>query len=120
MDLFDAIRARRTANGPLDPRPVDPAHVRQILEMAACAPSHFNSQPWRFIVVQDEKIRHQIAEIAGESMRKLMDERYPVYALADVTVPTRDEKKELIAAEVVAALERFLPAASAAAEGAMP
>ena len=26
-----------------------------------------------------------------------MDERYPVYALADITVPTRDERKEVIA-----------------------
>ena len=33
-----------------------------------------------------------------------MNERYPVYALADVTVPTRDERKEVIAEEVIAAL----------------
>jgi shikimate kinase len=37
-------------------------------------------------------------------MRRLMAERYPVYAKADVTVPTRDERKEVIAAEVIAAL----------------
>ena len=37
-------------------------------------------------------------------MRKLMTDRYPVYATADVTVPTRDEKKEIIAAEVVKSL----------------
>lgn len=73
MDLFDAIRARRTANGPLDPRPVDPADVQKLLEMAACAPSHFNSQPWRFVVIQDPAVRQEIAEISGDSMRKLMD-----------------------------------------------
>ena len=33
-----------------------------------------------------------------------MAERYPVYATADVTVPTRDERKEVIAAEVIEAL----------------
>ncbi|BCH29642.1 shikimate kinase [Mesorhizobium sp. L-8-10] len=37
-------------------------------------------------------------------MQRLMAERYPVYARADVTVPTRDERKEVIAAEVIAAL----------------
>lgn len=37
----------------------------------------------------------------------LMSERHPVYALADVTVPTREEKKEVIAAEVIAALARL-------------
>ncbi len=72
MDLLDAIRSRRTTNGPFEDRPLDPAHVRTILEMAACAPSHFNSQPWRFVVVQDHATRMHIADIAGESMQKLM------------------------------------------------
>ena len=39
-----------------------------------------------------------------------MAERYPVYALADVTVPTRDERKEVIAAEVIEALAGMLAA----------
>ena len=43
-----------------------------------------------------------------------MAERYPVYALADVTVPTRDERKEVIAAEVIDALRRHLAASAAA------
>ena len=41
-------------------------------------------------------------------LEKLMTERYPVYALADVTVPTRDERKEVIASEVIEALGRHL------------
>lgn len=36
---------------------------------------------------------------------RLMDQRYPTYALADLTVHTRDEKKDVIAAEVIAALK---------------
>jgi shikimate kinase len=44
---------------------------------------------------------------------RLMDERHPVYALADVTVPTRDERKEVIAGEVVEALVRHLRDADA-------
>lgn len=42
------------------------------------------------------------------TLGKLMEERYPVYALAAVTVPTRDERKEVIAAEVVDALAAHL------------
>lgn len=38
------------------------------------------------------------------TLQKLMEDRYPTYALADITVPTRDERKEVIAEEVVAAL----------------
>jgi shikimate kinase len=37
-------------------------------------------------------------------MTKLMEQRHPVYALADVTVVTRDERREVIADEVVAAI----------------
>ncbi|HEV7254252.1 MAG TPA: shikimate kinase [Mesorhizobium sp.] len=52
-----------------------------------------------------------------EILARLMDLRYPVYATADVTVHTRDEKREVIAAEVIAALQGFLavetPAGSA-------
>jgi shikimate kinase len=41
-------------------------------------------------------------------LEKLMSERYPVYALADVTVATRDERKEVIAGEVIEAIGRHL------------
>ncbi|TIS56376.1 shikimate kinase [Mesorhizobium sp.] len=37
-------------------------------------------------------------------LKQLMTDRYPVYAAADVTVPTRDDRKEVIAAEVVDAI----------------
>ena len=41
-------------------------------------------------------------------MERLMKERYPVYAIADVTVVTRDERKEVIAAEVIDQLCAYL------------
>ncbi len=83
-DLFEAIRTRRTTNGAFKPDPIDPAHLHTILEMATHAPSHFNSQPWRFVVVQDQERREKIAGIAGESMRLLIEggefwQRYSKY-----------------------------------------
>ena len=44
-----------------------------------------------------------------------MAERYPVYATADVTVLTRDERKEVIADEVIDALAARLAAIEGAA-----
>ena len=41
-------------------------------------------------------------------MEKLMADRYPVYALADVTVITRDAKREVTTDEVLRALSRHL------------
>lgn len=74
VDLYEMIRTRRTTNGAFKPDPVAPEHVRTLLEMASHAPSHFNSQPWRFIVVQDQQRRAAVAEIAGQSMRMLIEE----------------------------------------------
>ena len=74
MDLYEAIRKRHTTNSAFADRAIDPAHKRMILELAARAPSHFNSQPWRFVVVEDAERRRQLGQIAGESMRLLMEE----------------------------------------------
>ena len=74
MDLFDAIRKRHTTNGAFADRPVSPDHKRALLELAARAPSHFNSQPWRFVVVEDSERRKALARVAGESMRDLMED----------------------------------------------
>jgi shikimate kinase len=41
-------------------------------------------------------------------MLRLMNERYPIYAKADVTVATRDETKDVIAGEVITALAEAL------------
>lgn len=46
-------------------------------------------------------------------MRKLMDDRYPIYGLADITVETRDARREVIAAEVLEALHHHLEGVAA-------
>ena len=74
MDLFEAIRRRRTTNGPFSPEPVSLDHQRLLVELAAMAPSHFNSQPWRFVLVDDKETIGEVARISGESMRRLMEE----------------------------------------------
>jgi len=53
-------------------------------------------------------------------LERLMVERYPVYALADVTVPTRDERKEIITEEVLEALSHHLAAEGIATGGETP
>ncbi|MBS9722347.1 shikimate kinase [Tianweitania sp. BSSL-BM11] len=42
------------------------------------------------------------------TMAKLMDDRYPTYAQSDLTIESRDEKREVITGEVIEALDRFL------------
>jgi len=72
MDLRDAILRRKTTNGPFKPDPVKLEHQHRLMEAASRAPSHFNSQPWRFVLITDDTIRARISEIAGQTMESLM------------------------------------------------
>lgn len=51
------------------------------------------------------------------TLEKLMNERYPVYAEANLTVYTRDERKDIIVTEVMAALSAHLGGDDRADEG---
>lgn len=51
-------------------------------------------------------------------MERLMAERYPVYGLADITVTTRDVRREEIMAEVLEALSSWLDREERSKEGA--
>ena len=74
MELNDAIVGRRTTNGPFLDRHVSLDHQRRLVEAASRAPSHFNSQPWRFILVEDRTTIQAVAAMSGESMTQLMEE----------------------------------------------
>lgn len=74
MDLFDAIVNRKTTNTLFADKKVSPEHIELLIKMSSHCPSHFNSQPWRFIAVTDEKIIGNIAKIAGDSMVELMND----------------------------------------------
>nr|WP_244924066.1 nitroreductase family protein [Enhygromyxa salina] len=63
---------RSTTNGAFRPDPVSLEHQHRLMEAASRAPSHFNSQPWRFVLITDDDTRERISEIAGETMEGLM------------------------------------------------
>jgi shikimate kinase len=46
-------------------------------------------------------------------MKRLMDERYPVYAGADITIESRDVPHEIIVEEIVETIAARLPLADA-------
>lgn len=72
MELREAVLRRCTTNGHLSPDPVSLEHQRRLVEAASRAPSHFNSQPWRFVLITDDALRQKIAKIAGRTMTDLM------------------------------------------------
>ncbi len=56
-------------------------------------------------------------EDPGATLRRLMDERYPIYALADITIQSRDAPHERIVDEALAALAGCLGVAGLAGHG---
>ena len=66
MDTFDAIAARRAV------KHYDPKHemtdeeVQKLLSHAILAPTAFNIQNWRFVVVRDPELRKQIRAVAWD------------------------------------------------------
>ncbi len=84
MEFLEVIRKRKTTNGPFLDKPVSKEHQHLLMEAASRAPSHFNSQPWRFILIEDRNKREKIAEIGGRTMQQLIAdgrffERYRPY-----------------------------------------
>jgi len=56
MSVPEVIRRRRTVRG-FKPDPVPEEIVRELARLATCAPSSWNLQPWRIVVVTDEAVR---------------------------------------------------------------
>jgi len=58
LQLFNAISTRRSFGlKDLSPEPIDRALVEQMLEAANWAPSHGQTEPWRFVVYSGEARR---------------------------------------------------------------
>lgn len=68
MDLFELIKTRQS-DRKYDARPVGREMVIKCLEAARLAPSACNSQPWKFVVVDDKTLLTQMgAAAAGMGM----------------------------------------------------
>ena len=59
----DAALSRRSIRQYL-PTPIPEADLRELLRLAGRAPSAYNVQPWRFVVVQDQAVKALLADAA--------------------------------------------------------
>jgi len=67
--FFDVVLNQRACRR-FDPRPVDDHLVERCLQAAVHAPSAENKQPWVFVVVRDEPVRRQVAELTRRAWRE--------------------------------------------------
>lgn len=69
MDVYEAIEKRRTIR--IFKKGATEEQLRRIILAGTKAPSGGNRQPWEFIVIDDQKIIEQLAEIKYQLNRKL-------------------------------------------------
>lgn len=68
MDVFEAMERRHSVRSFDTSREVPEELVERLLACACLAPSAGNVQPWRFVVVRDERMRRGLAAAAlGQS-----------------------------------------------------
>jgi nitroreductase len=72
VDLFDAIRARRSIRR-YRADPVSEEKIERVLEAGRLAPSGANRQPWLFAVVRNPEIQAEIRRHAEEADRRWHD-----------------------------------------------
>ena len=84
MDTFEAIYQRRAVKG------FDPEHrltkdeERKLLEAAIQAPTSFNIQHWRFVVLRDPELRLKIRKELGNDQAQMTDASLLILMTADV------------------------------------
>lgn len=60
--LLDLIRQRRTIRR-FTEASVSDEHIDALVELAMCAPTRLNRQPWHFVIIRDKALQRQIAEL---------------------------------------------------------
>lgn len=83
MDTFDAIYQRRSI------KQYDPEHKltsdeeTKLLEAAIQAPTSFNIQHWRFVILRDPKLRQKIRKEFGNDQAQMTDASLLILMTAD-------------------------------------
>ena len=67
MELFEAIRRRRSIRS-FQNKQVEDDLIEKVLEAGRWAPSGMNTQPWKFVVTEDEKIQARLSEISSKDL----------------------------------------------------
>jgi nitroreductase len=84
MDTFDAIYQRRAVKG-FDPdHRMPPEDEKKLLEATIQAPTSFNIQHWRFVILRDPDLRRKIRTEFGNDQTQMTDASLLVLMTADV------------------------------------
>jgi nitroreductase len=71
-DVLHAIKTRRSVRS-YESRKVPRDIVSMLIQAGNNAPSGMNSQPWRFVVIEDEGLHKKMVEIAVPNAKKVLE-----------------------------------------------
>lgn len=96
MDVLEAIRKRRSIRR-FKKTPLSDGSIETLIEAARLAPSGSNIQPWRFVVVKDERLKARLCR-AAFSQEFLMEAPVVMVCCGDLLSwkAAKDRSKKLI------------------------
>jgi nitroreductase len=93
---FLALCTRRRTVRQFSPKPVQHELIETIIRTAGTAPSGANKQPWKFVVVDDPVLKHQIRVAAEKEEKESYEHRMPQSWLDDLAELGTDWHKEFL------------------------
>lgn len=115
MDAIQALLTRRSIRRYTD-EPVSDEHLETLLAAAMAAPSAFNQQSWRFVVVSDAKVRAELSK-ASKHAGMLADAPLVIVVCGDTQAERHPDTYWV--QDATAALENILIAANGLGLGAV-
>jgi nitroreductase len=71
-EIIEAIKKRRSVRS-YESKPIPKDIINMIIEAGNEAPSAMNSQPWRFVVVEDKKVKEKLLGAALPNVKKILE-----------------------------------------------
>ena len=71
-EVIDAIKKRRATRS-YEPRPVPRDILNAVIDAGNEAPSAMNSQPWRFVVIEDPEVKRKLLHAALPQAKKITE-----------------------------------------------
>lgn len=87
--------SERRSTPSFGPQPVKDEDLRQILQAGLSAPSGYNTQPWRFVVVRDPAMRKQL-RLASMNQPRIEEAPVVIVACGDPRALHKEDLDEML------------------------
>lgn len=93
MDTLDAIYGRRSIKGYDPDHEMSEADLRKLIEAGMQAPTSFNIQHWRFVVIKDKALRQKIRTELGNDQAQMTEASVLLLMTADTKAHAKQPER---------------------------